>query len=1313
MSDAASEFDPLEVLADSFLERYRRGERPSLSEYIRRYPELAEQIRELFPALIVVEELGSVGNPAGRPPKLDPSTIPLQLGEYRIVREIGRGGMGIVYEAVQESLGRHVALKVLLFHGLMTPVHLERFRRETRAVARLHHTNIVPVFGVGEHAGIHYYAMQYIRGQGLNEVLQEVKRLRNHKDGSPPPPSVAAGVAESLLSGQFAEKPSSVPSALSQWREAARSSPHPNPSHLTSQPEAQYFRQVAQIGVQVAEALEYAHGEGVLHRDIKPSNLLLDIHGRVWLTDFGLAKTDETEEVTDPGDIIGTLCYMAPERFHGRADARSDVYGLGITIYELATLHAAFAETQRAALIAKVTHEEPPHPRKLDPKIPRDLETIILKAIAKEPSQRFATARALAEDLRRFLADRPIRARRTSLRERFWRWCRRNPAIAALTGFIALLLAVIVVGSLISASLFSKEAGKARQAERAAMEKAYKALVAQVRAERWGGGPGRRLDSLQALQEAAELARILDLDSKELLALRNEAIACLVLIDMRLEKTWEATPAEHFAVAFDAPLQHYAYSDRRGVIKVFTLSDNKEVSSLDGPGIPPIDLQFSPDGRFLAAGYASQILVWELPERSVCLELSQGFVGFDWSADSRQLAVGRQDKSIGVYTLPAGTERKRLAVNVVPLRLAIDPSGLLVAFSALAHPSVQIRELASGRLVAELPANDSLEPVAWAGDGRFLTAGCVDRNLYIWEVRDEHGRLSAPRPEPVVVRGHESKPITVKFNHASDLLASASWDGTIRLWNPWTGKQLLTAAGAWTLRFSPDDTQLASTLSGGKVGLWRVAAGSVCRPLRGRSWRSDHLMGVDFSPDGRLLASAGNQGVRLWDMELGSELGRVTTGQHECVLFQPDGSGLLAYGAAGLRRWPIQLNRIIDKTTGPLAVWSAASSRTFHVPAPPGINTRACWSPDGTSLALTDMAKDEALILNLNQDSRKLRLGPHPNVSFISMSPDGKWVATGHWKGAGVKVWDARDGNPVKELPADDATNVCFSPDGHWLVAGSATEYSFWDVGSWRCVHRVLRDRATLPGRMAFSPDGALLAITSSNHIVQLLDPATAEEVATLSSPDFLLISWLCFSRDGSQLAVAAENHVLQLWDLRRIREELAVMGLDWQEAAYPPCKPRADLIPIQLKIPSREQYRFEAEDLPILEPASCPVIRQPMRDFGPKRWSNDHQLFGAAQKGGHVTLGFDVPITTNYRLDIFFTKASDYGIVEIALDGKRLGERFDGFNREVVPSERVSLGSVHLTEGAHELQFTVMDKNGDSSNYFLGIDCLELKPVD
>ena len=417
MSDRESELEAVGRLADAFLARYRRGERPSVTEYVAKYPELAEQIRNLFPGLVLMEELGSVEGPgpsAITAPNL--GKVPDQLGDFRLLREVGRGGMGIVFEAVQESLGRHVALKVFPSHGLMSPTHLERFRREARAAARLHHTNIVPVHGVGEHDGVHYYAMQFIQGQGLDEVLKEVKRLRGPK--APPADEgpgrgtvVSQSLAQSLLSGQFAgpdpyghegeepaaaltERPAgatpfrpvspAVPSATGRSRgqdgagAAGSVSDSASGAELTSQTEAQYFRSVAQMGVQVAAGLDYAHKQGILHRDIKPSNLLLDARGTVWITDFGLAKAEGADELTHTGDLVGTLRYMAPERFGGWSDPRGDVYGLGITLYELLTLRPAFEDSYRPQVIARVTHDDPPRPRKVDPSIPRDLETIVL-----------------------------------------------------------------------------------------------------------------------------------------------------------------------------------------------------------------------------------------------------------------------------------------------------------------------------------------------------------------------------------------------------------------------------------------------------------------------------------------------------------------------------------------------------------------------------------------------------------------------------------------------------------------------------------------------------------------------------------------------------------------------------------------------------------------------------------------------------------------------------------------------------------------------------------------------------------------------
>jgi serine/threonine-protein kinase len=500
-NDPSSGPDLFGELAHEFAARLRRGEQPALTEYADRHPELADEIRELFPALVDMEQFGSEVGPATGPYLPGGgrgAAVPRVLGDYRVVREIGRGGMGVVYEAVQESLGRHVALKVLPDRPALAPNQLERFIREAKAAALLHHTNIVPVFGVGAHEGVHYYAMQYIEGQGLDAVLAEVKRLRR---GRPEPSqggprqsaALATDVAEGLLTGHFQEPgppaqaaptvaatgPETVgPGGLSPPAQPAAEGDGraDSASSLLGPTELRYHRSVARLGAQVAEALAHAHTHGVLHRDIKPANILMDTHGTAWVTDFGLAKAEGSEELTDPGDIVGTLRYMAPERFRGRSDPRSDVYGLGVTLYEMLTTEPVFAASDRAALIERVLHEEPRRPRAIDPRLPRDLETIVLKAMAKEPGLRYQTAGELAEDLRRYVADRPIRARRVSAAERAWRWARRNPITAALAGSLA---AVFVLGLPLVTALWFRSSHLYRLSEERRLD--AEASLAQAR----------------------------------------------------------------------------------------------------------------------------------------------------------------------------------------------------------------------------------------------------------------------------------------------------------------------------------------------------------------------------------------------------------------------------------------------------------------------------------------------------------------------------------------------------------------------------------------------------------------------------------------------------------------------------------------------------------------------------------------------------------------------------------------------------------------------------------------------------------------
>jgi serine/threonine protein kinase len=481
MSTDQAERDPVEALAAEFTERRRRGEQPTVEEYVRKYPELAEEIRDLFPTIAALEGWKEEQSPL-RPRPAAPAAVNLKaLGDYRIIREVGRGGMGIVYEAEQESLERRVAVKVLPHGPVLGEKQLRRFEREARTAARLHHTNIVPVFGVGEQDGLHYYVMQFIRGVGLDAVIGALRRgeacLADAPPGVPSELFTAGQAANALRSGTFPQVKDSAPreSGAAPSTGSFVAAPAAGGSHteihakvpLTQPPlpieeaaplpaaprpaapaSKAYWQSVARLGRQVASALDYAHSQNVLHRDIKPANLLLDATGTVWVADFGLAKVLERDGVSNTGDVVGTLQYMAPELFHGDYDARSDICSLGLTLYEMLALQPAFQDSNHSRLIHRITQEEAPRLRRLNPALPRDLETVIHKAIARDPARRYQSAREMHDDLERLLEDRPIQARRVGYTERLLRWCRRNPAVAGLTVLaISLLLLVAAVAS--------------------------------------------------------------------------------------------------------------------------------------------------------------------------------------------------------------------------------------------------------------------------------------------------------------------------------------------------------------------------------------------------------------------------------------------------------------------------------------------------------------------------------------------------------------------------------------------------------------------------------------------------------------------------------------------------------------------------------------------------------------------------------------------------------------------------------------------------------------------------------------------------
>jgi serine/threonine protein kinase len=426
---ATSPSSVLAELVDRLTAKMQAGEAVDWEEAARRHPEHAGELLRLRPALGALDDLSKSGpeDLSGvAPPAVagDGAAAAGVLGDYRIVREVGRGGMGIVYEAEQISLNRRVALKVLPLAATMDPRHLQRFHNEARAAAGLHHTNIVPVYFVGCDRGVHFYAMQFIDGRPLAALVQGLRRPAADR---PTTTEVGADAAADDTPPDFFAALSTRPAAS----------------------DPAYFRRVAEWGAQAAEALEYAHQMGVVHRDVKPANLMLDGAGRLWVTDFGLAQVQCDVRLTRTGDVVGTLRYMSPEQAAGGGaapDHRADVYSLGATLYELLTLVPAFGGDDGKEVLRRVAFDDPTPPRRLNRAIPAELEIIVLKALEKRPEDRYPTAQQLSDDLRNFLADRPLRARRPGLLDRAGKWARRHrPLVRALgIGFAVAFVALAV-----------------------------------------------------------------------------------------------------------------------------------------------------------------------------------------------------------------------------------------------------------------------------------------------------------------------------------------------------------------------------------------------------------------------------------------------------------------------------------------------------------------------------------------------------------------------------------------------------------------------------------------------------------------------------------------------------------------------------------------------------------------------------------------------------------------------------------------------------------------------------------------------------